>query len=257
MASVLTYRMCDTPLVTTVDSVSGGPEPWAVPPPHLLNDARRKALDALATSGSRPVQDRLSRFYDIGGGYAGASFALLPPNVPQTITATDLHATTLLSVTIGPGATRRLLETGPIRDRVVQALGDLPSCALAEADADGFAAMDNFYRVIKTALSAPGTKRKNQWVTASKLCARKRPELFPVRDNLVCNYLGLMPPARVSNRRVDWQVFQFLIGDEDILTAIKELPEVVQVFAEGVHLRMDTTPLRLLDAALWTHTWKR
>jgi len=48
------------------------------------------------------------------------------PNDPNDLTATDLHAVSLLSVTIGPRATRRLLEDGPERTEVLTALRRVP-----------------------------------------------------------------------------------------------------------------------------------
>ena len=45
--------------------------------------------------------------------------------------------------------------------------------------------MEQLYEAIKQALSANTLKNPNAWVTASKLCARKRPDLFPVRDKEV------------------------------------------------------------------------
>ena len=70
------------------------------------------------------------------------------------------------------------------------------------ADADQLLAMADMYQALKSALSPPDVKNPNPWVTASKLCARKRPDLFPVRDNVVCTYLGLIDPK--GNYQVDW-----------------------------------------------------
>jgi hypothetical protein len=39
-------------------------------------------------------------------------------------------------------------------------------------------------------LLATDTTDSNRWVFAAKLCARKRPNLFPVRDSQVCGYLS-------------------------------------------------------------------
>jgi hypothetical protein len=98
-----------------------------------MADAKQKAMEALRTDGSHAVQDRLTRFYDTDGDYARASFAQLAPIDPLGITSTDLLATTLLSIRIGPGATRRLLNGGSMRDALLQKLKDLPDCDLANA----------------------------------------------------------------------------------------------------------------------------
>jgi Family of unknown function (DUF6308) len=74
------------------------PDGWQLPPPDLLVEAERKALQAMRTDGPYPAPDRLARFYDADGDYAGASFAQLGPVDPMDITPTDLLATTLLSV---------------------------------------------------------------------------------------------------------------------------------------------------------------
>lgn len=93
-------------------------------------------------------------------------------------------------------------------------------------------------------------KRPNVWVTASKLCARKRPGLFPVRDKKVCDYLGLSP---LANYQVDWQVFRSLVADPDIVTTVHILADAAMAYAPKRNLRMDSWPLRLLDAAIWTY----
>jgi hypothetical protein len=50
--------------------------------------------------------------------------------------------------------------------------------------------MEAVYSPVKQALGNPEVKRTNPWVTASKLCARKRPHLFPVREKVVCTLLS-------------------------------------------------------------------
>jgi len=87
-------------------------------------------------------------------------------------------------------------------------------------------------------------------VTASKLCARKRPDLFPVRDTEVCDYLDLTP---WRNYQVDWQVFRRLIGDPDVIAAIDVMSKATVAAAAGRRLQPDQSRLRLLDAAIWTY----
>ena len=62
------------------------PDGWQPPPPDLVVDAKHKAMEALRTDGPHAAQDRLARFYDTGGDYAGASFAQLGPIDPMDIT---------------------------------------------------------------------------------------------------------------------------------------------------------------------------
>ena len=93
------------------------PDGWRQPPIDLLVHAKAKALEALHSEGVNPVQGRLACFYDVLGDYAGATFAQLQPADPLDITASDLLATTLLSVRIGPRSTRRLLHAGSTQGR--------------------------------------------------------------------------------------------------------------------------------------------
>jgi len=111
-------------------------------------------------------------------------------------------------------------------------------------------AVEELYGAVKRALSADSVKNPNAWVTASKLCARKRPELFPVRDKEVCDYLGLTPSR---NYQVDWQVFQSLISDPDVIAAIDAARIATEVAAADRRLQVDQPRLRLLDSALWTY----
>src|SRR4051812_36777056 len=85
----------------------------------VLDRAESAALDALATDSPRPAQRRLANFYDRSRDFAGASFVNLAPVDPNDIAAVDLHATSLLSVQIGPGVTRRLLEPSSTRARLL------------------------------------------------------------------------------------------------------------------------------------------
>jgi hypothetical protein len=226
------------------------PDGWQPPPPDLVVDAKHKAMKALRTDGPHAAQDRLARFYDPDGDYAGASFAQLGPIDPMDITPADLLATTLLSVRIRPGATTRMLDSGSTRATLLQKLSDLPDCDLAHARCPALTAMEGLYKAVKQALSADTVKNPNAWVTASKLCARKRPDLFPVRDKQVCDYLCL---TQLRNHQADWQVFRSLIGDPDIIAAIDVMSNATAAAAAGRRLQTDQSRLRLLDAAIWTY----
>lgn len=214
-----------------------------------LEHARSATMLALSPSSDRPVAHRLAIFYDTATEYAGASFATLEPVTPDRVTAVDLFATTLLSVDIGPGALRRLTAPEMSR-RITTLLGTLPTdLTLQDAEARHLANMAALYELVRPALSAVRTRSKNQWVPASKLLARKRPLLFPVRDNFVCDLIGA--PKRY---RVDWSLFRSLMRDRQVRAALAELPAAVAEEAEraGRDLALDTSELRLLDAALWT-----
>jgi len=166
------------------------------------------------------------------------------------ITVSDLLAATLLSVRIGARATRRILQKGATRDDLLQKLMDVPDAQLDLAGIPELMAMAALYEAVKQALSADTVKNPNAWVTASKLCARKRPDLFPVRDREVCDHLGL---ADVKNYQVDWQVYRSLVRDPDINAAIDTMMMSVEAAAGGRPLQVDHSHLRLLDAAIWTY----
>jgi hypothetical protein len=85
-----------------------GAHPQMVPPGGLLAHAKAKALEAMRGDGPHPAQERLARFYDIDSDCAGVTFAQLQPVASRDITASDLLAAKLLSVPIGPRATRRI-----------------------------------------------------------------------------------------------------------------------------------------------------
>ena len=241
---------CHTPHVSNpADVWTEIPRGWTELSPELSEEVSVKALTALRLDGERPAQDRLRFYYDVDGDYAGASFAQLAPIEPENINATDLHATRLLSVPIGAGATRRFLDAGAARTEMLEALRSIPDRDLLVADPATFEAMEIFYLAVKTNLSAASTRHPDAWVTASKLCARKRPELFPVRDRKVSAYLGL---TRNNSYRIAWQVFRHLIGDRDVIAAIDALSDATLADGQGTRLRLDDSRLRLLDAAIWT-----
>lgn len=157
----------------------GVPLAWPAPDARLLQRAREAALAALANVGPRPVRERLVRYYDVAGNYAGASFAQLAPLDRETVTAIDLHAVQLLAVKIGPGATRRLLNPGAARERVLQTLQALPDVTLSEAGPGDLAAMEPFHLAVKAALShrggatrIRGSPRQNCAPASVQTCSR-------------------------------------------------------------------------------------
>jgi hypothetical protein len=225
------------------------PDGWKQPPPELLTHAKAKAMEAMQSDGLKPAPSRLARFYDSDGDYAGASFAQLEPINTMDFMTSDLLATRLLSVRIGPRATRRFLDSGAARDDLLRKLMDVPAADLGRAGILELTAMAELYEAVKTTLSADTVKNPNAWATASKLCARKRPDLFPVRDREVCKHLGL---ADVKDYQVDWQVFRTLIRDADVIAAIDTMKNATKA-TTGRRLQIDHSRLRLLDAAIWTY----
>lgn len=123
---------------------------------------------------------RLRDYYDLDGRYAGRTFLDAGGAQPNQFAPADLFAVSLLQVTIHPRAARVFLDDGPAHDQLVRSLAEVPiEVDLAQARPETYVAMADLYRRVK------GTLGKDPWVTASKVCARKRPKLFPVRDRRV------------------------------------------------------------------------
>ena len=193
---------------------------------------------------------RLAQYYDRETGYAGSTFVGLGENHPTAITAEDLLAVTTLSVSIGCRPIRRVLEDDEVKRDVANGMRELPVGPLGEMDDDGKQAMSEFYELVKRTLATPGVPDSDRWVTASKIAARKRPDLFPVRDNVVRNGLNIM---RFGDYRVDWPIFQRIITDEGVIRQLKSLPAQIKDCANERSVDLDGEPLlRLLDAAMWT-----
>jgi len=217
---------------------------WEAADEALIHRALKVVDEALEDPAA--VQ-YLHRYYDRGGNYAGATFLNLDPVRPWDITAADLVALTLLSVDVPPYSVRRLLEPSPDRNLVLRLLSEdrLPLDAdLAMADADTLLAMADLHEALKSCLSPAYVKIKNSWVTASKLCARKRPDLFPVRDSVVCGVLGLG-----HNYHVDWQVFRCIIQDDGVRNRLDALVDAAA--ATGADIGHPNRRLRHIDALLW------
>lgn len=231
------------------------PDDWPEPSPSLLQRAVETALAALGEHGVGATR-RLNDFYDPTGNYAGVSFAEMCPSDPYSIDVADLHAVTLLGgrrsgPKVGPLGTRRLLNDGGYRNAVQSELRNLePTAELDDADTNTLAAMSTTYGAVMHALRKPNAKKSTPWVTAAKLCARKRPGLFPVRDTQVCELLGLLGRGMPrGDHRTDFAVFHYLLLHGDVQVAIDDLSN--RVAAAGV--RPDQYRLRVLDAGLWTY----
>ncbi|TFV64617.1 UNVERIFIED_ORG: hypothetical protein E4P37_12640 [Bacillus sp. AZ43] len=228
------------------------PDDWPRPAPSEIAYARQVTLEALSDDTNRPATERLARHYDPTGRGAGTTFLELPPVDAATVTAADLHALAVLNAPVAALVTRRLLTDAAIRGDIEHALAAVPTDVdLAAADRNTFTVMETLAQAIHAGCCDPRVANPNPWVTSAKLCSRKRPRLFPVRDRVVCEGLGLYgtPVRRTGTRRVDWQVFASLMGDPDIAQRLDHLTKQVET-SHGV--RCDAVPLRMLDVALWT-----
>ncbi len=147
------------------------------------------------------------------------------------------------------------MNPGPLRTRVANYLHRLPtSLSLSDAEPAHLSNMHALYDDIRSMLPPLGNRATNQWVFASKLCARKRPMLFPVRDSKVCTYLA--DNQRMDNKAArlgtfirDIQVFAHLITHPKVVQRLTDLR--ARLDKEQPSWLFDWCDLRLLDAVLW------
>ena len=105
---------------------------------------------------------------------------------------------------------------------------------------------------LQTELRSIPKPSSNKWVFAAKLAARKRPELFPVRDNVVCRYLAgvhTLQRGHIGSFRIDIQVFAFVMSDSGVRAALNSHRYMLRKLYGP---RINAVPdLRLLDSSLW------
>lgn len=156
----------------------------------------------------------------------------------------------LLNVKVGPGAARRLLDNERWRTAICRCLKAVPSTAgLVGAATCTLGPAGELYETIKQALKDPTAASSDPWVTASKLCARKRPFLLPVRDGKVRELLGIKKPY---SYRLDWQLYRELIRDSEVVGLLSAATSEATA-PIGAPVGIADPLLRVLDVALWTH----
>lgn len=226
----------------------------------VSDEVLETALDATLRALDDSAVGRLATYYDPSGGYSGLLFAEEGENPPGTVTASDLWAVATLSIPVDSLQARQLF--GGARSRVASYLSAIPhDAAITDLDHTPLGAagtlerMWDLYATFKGLLSTE-TKQSNHWVFAAKLCARKRIRLFPVRDNLVCAYLGSVDALKRNDGRpgdfvIDIQVFAYLMTHPQVRSQLREL-------VRSPEHPVDGELLRLLDAVLWTKArWDR
>ena len=148
------------------------------------------------------------------------------------------------------------MSAGPLRTIVRGNLQHLPvTVPLSEVTPSHLNHMRGLYEAIRTMLPPLGKNPEtNQWVLSSKICARKRPLLFPVRDSQVCTYLASNirmggKPGQLGWFSRDIQVFAHLITHPLVRAKLNEVR--TQLNKEQQTWSFDWCDLRLLDAVLW------
>lgn len=245
-----------------VGNVSAGlqalPDAWEAVEGPMFVTALQRTLQAFGDEGGIDrALTSVQAYFDPQGRYAGSTFLDVVPNDPFTIGAADLWAVTTLSMKVPPAVGRALLDPSPLRDVVQRGLRRLPEhVTLTDVTPDVLEEMEEVYSAIRSQLPSPraGSTTTNQWVLASKLMARKRPLLFPVRDSLVCAYLadggGLGGrTGQLGWFRRDIQVLAYLMGRDEVLNGI----DAVRTSMAGSHPAWSLGPsdLRLLDCIVW------
>lgn len=227
------------------------PDGW----PPLLDEVLEAAVtNARAAVFGEDVQHRLDRYYSRSGNFAGTSFLDVEPNTPNDIVAGDLYAVSRLSMNIRNDQGRLLLDSGPERSQAVKLLRAVsPDATIVDLSAELLTAMWLLYDHFRSLLSTD-TRISRHWVFAAKLCARKRPGLFPIRDGEVTKLLSgkvgttTKPEHRLGRFSNDIQLSAFLTTDAGFSARLLEL----QADCAEKGLRVDEPPLRFLDVLLWT-----
>src|SRR3954447_11089730 len=180
------------------DRVYPLPQDWEAVSADALDLATTQALHALEVE---PAANRLRTYYDPTGDYAGTTYLDVVPNETYAVGAADLWAVSTLSIPVHARQGRLLFDGPDIVAEVARLLRDIPDeLRLTELDQPVAVAAAGSRRPLLEVmwdlqglfrnLLSTDQKTSNHWVFAAKLCARKRPLLFPVRDSLVCEYLS-------------------------------------------------------------------
>lgn len=223
----------------------------SIVPTAMLDQALERTLGVLE---DHRTSEKVASYYSIDSNYAGALFLGIPDPDPTALTVADLFAVSTLSIRIPARAARRLLLEPQGADDVNEALRALPDKSLVETDDSDLEQMAKFYTEVKASLTRAGASRTSgAWVTASKIVARKRPPLFPVRDAQVTALLGTRKRADYFT---DWIVYRHLMRDEAVASNLWRLREALEGLATSGELLSESEPLRLLDVALWMHVKK-
>lgn len=156
--------------------------------------------------------------------FAGIDFDSLGPSAPNTFSPADLLALNLLDVRVGPRAMRAILS-GRFDSLLSQIPVDVDLWDARSGDGSVWSNADALYSLL---LELPGMGRTK----TSKLLARKRPRLVPIRDSIIENRLGLGEQF--------WAPLADVLSDDERRRRIDALTPTVHV-----------STLRRLDIAVW------
>lgn len=191
------------------------------------------ARDAVARLLAAPdLIARLSAYYAPDGAECGTNFLDgTEACSPDAITAADLFAVTTLGLEVPAAVARRLLHDTAASAAASAGLAGLPrDVTLEEATPAVRYAMNELHEAVLAAVGAD--------VLATALCARKRPELFPVLDAATCRALRL-PSASVP---ACWRVLRAVLRDREVRPGLERAFGAVRRRGLGT----DVYPLRRL-----------
>ena len=156
------------------------------------------------------------------------------------VTCDDLVAVQMLSVTVPARAAIHIL--GTLSEELTSELRLIPTSATPR-DPDGRKQLtyekSPLSELWKKLDDVPGIG----WVTAGKLCARKRPALAPVYDQHV--------RAAVGRPKRWWLAVADLFQDKDVMAALRPHVEAANRHSDAVPI----SELRTLDIAIWMRTY--
>lgn len=198
----------------------------AVQLPHAVEHLHTYFHEPASSEGSPP-------------GFTGAWFERLgePTSADACrLTSADIVAVTTLSVPIPSQVAIKLLIGH--QERISALLSNIPTAPIWAVDADvldsGGTAETLWKLICRT---GKGAKPAGRWVSAHKLCARKRPGLLPVYDTEVA---GLVAPEDGKWWPTAWRAMQ----QPALRHCLTELHDRAGVPTE-------ITLLRTLDVVLW------
>jgi hypothetical protein len=175
-----------------------------------------------------------------GKPYTGRRFEALAgggdrPETANRLTGDDLVAITTLSVRV-PAETAVDLLDGPTGDKLAACLADIPvSVALADDSAAALIVKgSSAFQAWDLLMACEGVN----WVTASKILARKRPHLLPVYDNVV--------RCALNRQKGFWSALHAALRADD-----RGLDERLGRLRVEAGLDARVSSIRVLDVVLW------
>lgn len=175
------------------------------------------------------------RSYFHGGGFSGADWDRWPSDDSATITRVDIASLALLSTSVG-----EKLMTSDLVGIEVPDVGD-NDLRSVERPSEGDGPWAPMYEAWGRVRAVSGVGR----VKASKLLARKRPNLIPMWDKRVRRSLwGFEKNSAEAQRFDDWQAMWDLMHDPQVTDRVEQL-------RADAGLGADISPLRIVDVAVW------